>query len=185
MLRSTSKRIAEKANITRVSVFGVLYALCLCFILFNALEISVHTQKFRIIELEPQWHPEEIKAWTGSSMLYMARKYLEHMMWADMINIVVYAFFFSYLISWLYKQVRIDHPAMRLNLVPYVMAAFDLAENIFIFGVMYSSDDKKELVYAQLANAAILLKLAAGMICVASIAYGAYLFLKRKRSFSA
>lgn len=178
MLRALSTRIVLRSSFMNALVLGSLYAICIAELAFLAYRISQYTGSFRIIELEPLWHPGAIIKYF-TSLPAEGIFYIEWMLLVDMANILVYSLLFSVIISWLHKKTKLPagHPRMLLNLAPFIMAAFDLAENL----LMHLSIAEPTARYAMLLNLAILLKLAAGALCMLIIFLAAASFAKRKK----
>jgi hypothetical protein len=176
MLKDLSARIAAYATFNRFLGFALLYAALISVLAWLAAGVSEHTGDFRLIELEPLWHPEELLVYVQSLPPEALMK-TRLMLLLDIVIIVSYMLMFAYLISILYKEsIPADHPRMRLNLLPFIMGDLDLLENLFLYLLPGGN-----LFSAQMANGVILAKISVGVICMGVIGH-AMLSAYRARS---
>jgi hypothetical protein len=176
MLRSLATRIATRATFTRVILYALLYACTLGTIAYLSYKITGGNGTFRVIELEPVWHPQEVHD-HFTTLNDNARAYVRYILLVDVLNIFFYTIMFATLIAWLYKRrISITHPRMLLCLAPFVMAVLDVMENILMFTLMGHTS----MSAAAVLNAVIITKLAVGGMCVLIILAGISLALRKK-----
>jgi hypothetical protein len=177
MLRTLATRIAAHATLARIILYASLYACTLGLIAYLSYKITGGNRTFRVIELEPVWHPGEVHDYF-TTLNDTARTYVKYILLVDVLNIIFYTMMFATLIAWLYKKnISTDHVRMLRCLAPFVMAALDIIENLLIYITMNGGN----MNTAAALNAVIIAKLAAGTMCGIIVITGIFSAIRNRK----
>ncbi len=184
MFKQVSDRLAQAATLKSLAAVGAMFVI-FSFIFtyadvpFGLARLERISGGLRILDLQPYYTPEMAYRFLDAYQEEGRRVYLS-ILTADLFYPLAYSSFLALAISWVFRRAfKPENPAQFLNLLPFVAALLDYAENVGVYTLLRHYPERLSDVAQRTAYFSAA-KLMLSNVCVLALAIGVIFYLARR-----
>lgn len=184
VIKKLSDHLAGIATLRALIVVGMVFVVFS--VLFTYVDVPFGLRRIekisggvRILDLQPFYTPEMAYQFLEAYKEEGRQVYL-NILTADLFYPLLYSSFLALAISWVFRRAfRPENPAQLLNLLPFVAAIIDYAENIGIYTLLRNYPARLTDVAQTTAHLSSIKQMLSNT-CVLALAIGFIFYLARK-----